>query len=861
MRFQNSFFVALLTTALAACGGSGSGGSTASSVGVSSNSSSTTSMVISSSSLSSVLSSSSLSSTDTSTSSAASLINSSVSSAVSTSSAISISSAVSSSAAVSSSSSVDSTTPPSIVVAIQASTAPDTWAENVTVVFEAVDALTQATSNLGSVQLALGDNTLSASAPLALASALAAGSQVRYRITSNASYADTPPQFHCLPTSADAFDIGSYRFQRTLVAGANTINIGCSWATALPVRVVGLAYGQAVTLSFNFIERFDLDYYGVSRSVVHEFTGTGNELTGNFYPAYSFSDQHWILVNQSQAQGGTGGIGLLEGDYEFTVLSSNPNIQCTVPPSYTLSLANSTANPLVISCENTQLLARSRHKAQNDFTQPAVDTSAEFGRAIAVSDDGKWMVVGAPAAQSRGELDRGYAYLYQLAGQGNNRFWQQERRIEAPVASGGIRQDYFGYSVDIAIGNQNGVEYPIIAIGVVGHNGNGDNTAAGASSIGAVYVYRYYFGAMTNTAILRPSHIHGFAQFGSSVSLSADGRFLAVGAQGDSTVFTGIQARARNESVVWPNSAQTNQVTGAVYVFEADGSSNMNWQQVALFKPDATQFESANFGQSVALDASGTFLAVGAPYEYTAQIGTYAAINNSVDSGADIGAVMLYSRAGAAWSTRAYIKPTALVDAAGASYLSAYFGSQVAIRTTDSSLSLAVGAPQSNGLNYHGRTTVFHGESLTGNGTDLLTSVAQIDSPAELTGGLRGLAFAANAPVLAIGHINPSGGTNVSEPQRYGQVQLFNLSSNQDGVVVQAGVAGYRPAHDVQNSGGAISNNGNFGSAVGISGDGSRVIVGAPTESCGITNPDVNPVNCGQFLSGDATGSIYAFDR
>lgn len=171
------------------------------------------------------------------------------------------------------------------------------------------------------------------------------------------------------------------------------------------------------------------------------------------------------------------------------------------------------------------------------------------------------MVVGAPAAQSRGELDRGYAYLYQLAGQGNNRFWQQVRRIEEPVAAGGIRQDYFG--------------------------------------------------------------------------------------------------------------------------------------------------------------------------------------------------------------------------------------SQVAIRTTDSSLSLAVGAPQSNGLHYHGRTTVLHGESLTGNGMDLLTSVAHIDSPAELTGGLRGFAFAANAPVLAIGHINPSGGTNVSEPQRYGQVQLFNLRSNQDGVVVQAGLAGY----------------------------------------------------------------------
>lgn len=350
MRFQNTFFVALLTTALAACGGSGSGGSTASSVGVSSNSSSTTSVVISSSSLASVLSSSSLSSTDTSTSSAVSPINTSVSSAISNSSAISISSAVSSSAAVSSSSSVDSTTPPSIVVAIQtqAGTAPD-----VTVVFEAVDALTQAVSGLGTVQLALGTNSVSGIASLPLDTPIAAGSQLLYSITNNTSHAE----LHCLPTSADAFD-GSYSFQRTLVAGVNTINIGCNWATALPVRVVGLAHGQAVTLSFNFIERFDLYNYGVSQSVVHEFTGTGNELTGNFYPSNSFSDQHWILVSESQAQGGTG-IGLLEGDYEFTVLSSNPNVQCTVPPSYTLSLANSAANPLVISCENTQLLTHS----------------------------------------------------------------------------------------------------------------------------------------------------------------------------------------------------------------------------------------------------------------------------------------------------------------------------------------------------------------------------------------------------------------------------------------------------------------------------------------------------------------------
>jgi hypothetical protein len=169
--------------------------------------------------------------------------------------------------------------------------------------------------------------------------------------------------------------------------------------------------------------------------------------------------------------------------------------------------------------------------------------------------------------------------------------------------------------------------------------------------------------------------------FGSSVTLSADGNTLAVGAPGEESAATGIGGDQND------NSAST---AGAVYVFSRSGET---WAQQAYVKASNTDdcsdhditdlhFCGDHFGNSVTLSADGNTLAVGAPMEESAATGIGG--DESDDSAESAGAVYVFSRTGGeTWAQQAYVK-------ASNTEAEDVFGSSVALSADGNTL--AVGA-------------------------------------------------------------------------------------------------------------------------------------------------------------------------
>ena len=133
-----------------------------------------------------------------------------------------------------------------------------------------------------------------------------------------------------------------------------------------------------------------------------------------------------------------------------------------------------------------------------------------------------------------------------------------------------------------------------------------------------MYIYTRSGTIWSQQAYIKASNVATSDQFGYSVSLSADGNGLAVGAIGEDSNTTGINSDQTN------NSASS---SGAAYVFTRSGTS---WSQQAHVKAIDTG-AGDSFGQSVSLSGDGSTLAVGAW------------ANNSTYSNSDrVGAAYIY---------------------------------------------------------------------------------------------------------------------------------------------------------------------------------------------------------------------------
>lgn len=267
-----------------------------------------------------------------------------------------------------------------------------------------------------------------------------------------------------------------------------------------------------------------------------------------------------------------------------------------------------------------------------------------FGAALAIDAAGDTLLISAVGELVNATAFGGRAYLYERDGGS----WTKVATLEAPARAGG---DSFGASVSL---NDAGT---VMAIG-----------APGRSAKGAAYVF-VREGALVGPPVTITAPFGDTNdRFGESVSLSRDGKSLAIGAPSEDGGDKGLQGDEQDD---------TQLDSGAVYVFRSNGAL---WNQQAYVKASNTQ-AGDRFGAGVSLDADGSTLAVGASNEASDATGVDGDQVNDAAPGS--GAVYVFARNGTAWTQQAYLKASA------ASPDAAFFN----VSLSASGDVLAVGAP------------------------------------------------------------------------------------------------------------------------------------------------------------------------
>lgn len=193
---------------------------------------------------------------------------------------------------------------------------------------------------------------------------------------------------------------------------------------------------------------------------------------------------------------------------------------------------------------------------------------------------------------------------------------------------------------------------------------NSNQADVSAPGTGAVYVFVRNAGQWVQQAYVKPMQPRANTQFGYALALSSDGHTLAVTALRESSAATGINGDESNTAA--PDA-------GAAYVFVRSAGA---WSQQAYVKASNTEAGDL-FGYGVAVSADGSTLFVSSLYEASGN-------GNQADNSAPFsGAAYVFVRSGATWTQQAFIKPSTI-------HPSMLFGRSVAA-SGDGNL-LAVGA-------------------------------------------------------------------------------------------------------------------------------------------------------------------------
>jgi Flp pilus assembly pilin Flp len=333
--------------------------------------------------------------------------------------------------------------------------------------------------------------------------------------------------------------------------------------------------------------------------------GLGMMLGGGIFGSnYVFSEQTWVSLGGyivGEAAGDESGISVsLSSDGTIVAIGAWQND------------GNGSASGHV---RVYQIVTGSWNQIGQDINGEAIGDGSGFS--VSLSSDGTIVAIGAHNNDGNGSAS-GHVRVYEnLSGT-----WTQ---IGSDI-DGEVTFDYSGYSVSLS------ADGSIVAIGAIGNDGNGGNS-------GHVRVYENLSGTWTQVG----SDIDGEAandQSGISVSLSADGATLAIGAR-------------------WNDGAGAD--AGHVRVYE---NLSGTWTQIgADINGEATLDYS---GYSVSLSDDGLTLAIGAY------------LNDG--SGGSAGHVRVYQNVGGTWTQMGSdIDGEATGDQSGYSVSLSASGSRVAI--------------------------------------------------------------------------------------------------------------------------------------------------------------------------------------
>jgi len=450
-----------------------------------------------------------------------------------------------------------------------------------------------------------------------------------------------------------------------------------------------------------------------------------------------------------------------------------------------------------------------------------------FGGSVALSADGTTMAVGASreAGGARGingnqangaEPGAGAVYVYTRSGP----TWAQQAYVKA---SNTETLDFFGTSVALS------ADGSTLAVGAWGEDGGGGNQADNSTvQSGAVYIYKRTGTAWAQQAYVKASNAGAGDQFGTSVALSADGATLAVGANREASVASGVGGNQGDGGVA----------LGAAYVFTRSGTA---WTQQAYIKASNPDWFD-EFATTIALSGDGSTLAVGAHAEASAATGING--NQADNSAGSAGAVYVFTRSGATWSQQAYVKAsnTNGGDQFSSGLALSSNGATLAVGASgESSAAAGVGGNQAdNTLPLAGAIYVFTRSGTTWSQQAYLKasnpgSVDQLGVSVALSGD--GARLAAGAFEEA------SGARGIGGNQADNSVPLAGAAY----VFTRTGAAWSQLAYVKSSNTGQADE---FGFCVAESSDGSTLAVGAVGEASAATGIDGNQADNSAFFSG-----------
>ncbi|KAJ5074642.1 hypothetical protein M0811_07997 [Anaeramoeba ignava] len=267
-----------------------------------------------------------------------------------------------------------------------------------------------------------------------------------------------------------------------------------------------------------------------------------------------------------------------------------------------------------------------------------------FSYSISISENRKYLVVGAPFASVNGTVDQGKVYVFE----NNGTNWIQ---TEILIAIDGNHDEYFGSSLSIS---RDGTFIVV---------GSPSASVSGYPSEGKAYVFEHNGTNWVQTQMLFSNDSESYEYFGSSISISQNQTYLFIGAP-----FATVNG----------NTSQ-----GKVYVFENNGT---NWvqSQVLIAINGSFYYE---FGSTISISENENYLVIGAPFA-------------SVNGSSSQGRVYIFTINGTDW-----VQSQALIASDGGSYY--HFGSSISISENENDLFIGAPGATVNGNDSQGKFYVF----------------------------------------------------------------------------------------------------------------------------------------------------------
>ncbi len=218
-----------------------------------------------------------------------------------------------------------------------------------------------------------------------------------------------------------------------------------------------------------------------------------------------------------------------------------------------------------------------------------------FGGSVALDAEGNTLAVGCSWC---GDNDKATGLAYVFTRQGVTWVEQQVLNASNADSSNAGYTDGFGIELELSDdGNTLAAGAPYEDSAAQGVDGDQSDNIARDS--GAVYMFNRINNLWSQQAYIKASNPDVNDFFGSKMSLSGDGKFLAVGVE---------KENSSNEIDQFSSSLL---VSGATYVFQF---GDAGWSQIDFLKASNAE-QSDMFGFSTSFNFDGSLLAIGAPGE------------------------------------------------------------------------------------------------------------------------------------------------------------------------------------------------------------------------------------------------------